>query len=858
MKNVYIYEFLILYIRIIASKTFEKLHLSELKSNLKDITIVNDPDQKLCTRRKKLPDKSEIAEMLLYESILPINSFLFLAEINNMTEKEIEKICEEVVFEGMKSIYNCKNVGKEKVKDKSKYENTKKDKKAESLVSDQTESENNIGKDLNTNSNFGNDKQNQSDEDNKKFDNFDLRYNKDDNLRQKNKNIINQNNLQEKPEKENKNNINDDIFDENSNNSLFNPDDYDTSYEKVFLNGDFLLSNETSDLIEYSADEYSDENKKSSELGFLGLKDLNKSDHEKNKHGNLPKHIDNKQDAVIDKNSDLNLIYDRVHLSDHKKYETSDNRKLNIDLKLIGKNDIELLFPMKCNLSNILNINKTEKDIENKNLDTDKKQENNEKETAILDLNKPHKTTENEFLKSASGKNDKIESLDFGSDARGFRIFNNSGQENITSDKEKVDNNMKAVKENEKTSKIDLNAQKPIEENKKSGEIYNNQNNDNSKTKDKTDDLAENQKKSNANINSGPLILDNAVQRVLDEKDCKIGDILNNLDDCKPQKFINPLKLTPSIAKETKPSIKKNLNDILIVFSNFSKRIDIQNDKLERGLEKRNLLFEKDRSQMSKRMLLENITVLNNHIKNLSNEELKAMLDIRYIHVKNEKYKRMIKILRRAIIETENLTKAIEREKREFIREFAEKLIIHENKELFELKVAFNLGGSIFAPNMFIQISNLMVIIDKESHLDKAISTILKPIENLNFYIRYKSNTEKKEEIIKFLLACLEKRNNTFFEEIDEGFKARSLVLNMYFKNEESDEIAWNKEKAMDRYQEEFIKYMIKGIKNVNEDNLQNFVVINDDIIKMYKDLIKTGSKQSKTGLLKLFQKNTN
>lgn len=299
-------------------------------------------------------------------------------------------------------------------------------------------------------------------------------------------------------------------------------------------------------------------------------------------------------------------------------------------------------------------------------------------------------------------------------------------------------------------------------------------------------------------------------------------------------------------------STKREILDLLDVYMNFSQKIDTSSS-LNEALKKRNSFFEKDKSQIAKHLYINKLRNLRDTVSKLEQKDLHEIIDIKHIKAKNDKYQRMVKALRKAIIETENLTKAVERERREFIRDFKTREYIQENNDLFEVKIAFNLGGSIFAPNIFMQLVKDILTEKKDDLIEKVVKAVLMPIEKLELFIRHKSNTEKKEEILKFLLACLEKRNNSFFDLIDEAFKMRSVIINLYVTSNENVHPKSFIDK-IDKHQESYIKDMINKIKKAKEDSLEKFLVLNRDIIATYKSALQIESKTSKVALLDLFR----
>jgi hypothetical protein len=303
--------------------------------------------------------------------------------------------------------------------------------------------------------------------------------------------------------------------------------------------------------------------------------------------------------------------------------------------------------------------------------------------------------------------------------------------------------------------------------------------------------------------------------------------------------------------------IKGKLEEMFKLFMNFSLKMDLPKSSLKDALEERNNYFERDVSQIAKSLYIEDLKALKGDLMRLTNDELRNLLDVSGIERKNDKYLRMVKALRKTIVETGNLSKSLQREKGEFTNEFLDKSLSSKkgnHKEITELKIAFNLGGSIFAPNVFLQMVTGILMADKNSFVENSVNKILKPIESLELYVRHKSNTEKKEEITKFLHACLEKKSSIVSELIDEAFKARSYVMEKFLRQEGENKVS-EREGAIDRYQEKYIKEMIQKVGEVTDDSFEKFIVINGDIIQAFKDLLKLGSDKSKSRLIALFNK---
>ncbi|TBU08272.1 hypothetical protein CWI39_0204p0040 [Hamiltosporidium magnivora] len=308
--------------------------------------------------------------------------------------------------------------------------------------------------------------------------------------------------------------------------------------------------------------------------------------------------------------------------------------------------------------------------------------------------------------------------------------------------------------------------------------------------------------------------------------------------------------------KKHKNNLKDELWKLFDIFSNFSRKIDLSKDsKLKKALEFRNYYFDRDKSQIAKSLFIEELHELKKNLQKYSSDEILELIEVKDFDTKDFKYSKMIKALRRSIIETQNLSKSIQREKREFIQEFIESnapISQYNHKKLNEIRMEFNLGGSIFEPNLLFQICSDLILGEKEEVIVKAISKILKPIENLELYLRHKTNTERKEEILKFLYSCLKEQASKFRDEIDDAFRARSELMGKYLEKETEQSII-QKEKSIDKYQENFIQDMISRFSEINEAALTNFMVINKDIVHKYIRFLNTGSTKEKSSLIEHF-----
>ncbi|KCZ80629.1 hypothetical protein H312_01955 [Anncaliia algerae PRA339] len=292
-------------------------------------------------------------------------------------------------------------------------------------------------------------------------------------------------------------------------------------------------------------------------------------------------------------------------------------------------------------------------------------------------------------------------------------------------------------------------------------------------------------------------------------------------------------------------SYKGSIQDALREFGAFGPKIIVKDKGLKLSLELRNSYFESDISQIAKTLYKvknENVNVGEIDLKNF--KEKYRNLDNKYI--------KMVLALRKSIVESDNLVSALKRERKEFIKSFAEKREFTK-EEILEIKIHLNLAGSIFAPDLLLKIVGQIMLQNKMEFIQKNVSKMIKPIEELCEMIKHMSRVSKKDEIIKFLKACLVRNDWIFKDLLDDAFKARSRILESFLLPEK-EEIVIEKEKALDKYQENVIKELIRNIEDLPENIFDKFLVINAEIQKDYLNLLISGQKQEEENLKKKFE----
>lgn len=338
---------------------------------------------------------------------------------------------------------------------------------------------------------------------------------------------------------------------------------------------------------------------------------------------------------------------------------------------------------------------------------------------------------------------------------------------------------------------------------------------------------------------------DQSIQTLLYESFLPLNSLLflieiNNLTVDQTKYFIEHTIIP---AKNYLLKYEGNLQDALREFRTFGPKIVVKDKGLKMPLEYRNSYLEADTSQIAKTLY------------NMEKEVLVDKIDLQKYKADSKnldkKFIKMVLSLRKNIVESDNLVSAIKREKKEFIKNFADKRVFSD-EELFDLKMKLSLGGSVFAPNLLLQISNLLLMKDKSDFIEKNVIKIFKPLEELSELIKHMSRVSKKDEILKFLTACLKRDDWVFKDILDEAFKARSTILETYFSNEK-EEVLIDKERALDKLQEENIQQMIKDIEDLPENKFDKFLVVNGEIQKRYVNFLVSGQKEEEEKLKKYF-----
>lgn len=288
---------------------------------------------------------------------------------------------------------------------------------------------------------------------------------------------------------------------------------------------------------------------------------------------------------------------------------------------------------------------------------------------------------------------------------------------------------------------------------------------------------------------------------------------------------------------------KKKLIDLINNLSNFSKSVSILNEpKLSKSLEIRNMFFLNDKSQIAKQLYLDNLKIIKDSIKEIPEDKIINLLKIDNLAVKRLKYKKMFEEFVKAILQTENIQKVLKNERENFLNLFlfSDQMDLTEYKKI---RMIINLGGSFILPSLMFSLNEKLLHPEKEEFLHKTLLKIIKPVETLKLSIRHRSNSEKKFLILKFLNECL-KNSNIF----SEAFESRSSLLQIYFKND------IEKIHKIDFYQDLMLKKYIKYLETIDSDYFDRFLVSNRETINTYYQYLNTGQVTEKERLEEFFE----
>ncbi|KAG0441632.1 hypothetical protein DMUE_0901 [Dictyocoela muelleri] len=302
--------------------------------------------------------------------------------------------------------------------------------------------------------------------------------------------------------------------------------------------------------------------------------------------------------------------------------------------------------------------------------------------------------------------------------------------------------------------------------------------------------------------------------------------------------------------KNESKDFKKDLLTLLTILENFSFPLS-GHLSIKKNIELRNILFEKDKSQIAKKIYVKKLQNLKKAIMKLNNEDLIKKLILEDPTKKDKKYKKMISNLYKVVISKENFVKGMNREVTEFIQSF-EKNIKLKNEDIQDLMMFVNLGGNFVDPRILIFIIRQIMIPKKKAFVEKIINSLLKPIDTLTMYTRYKNCSEKKDALKKFLCNSVKNTPSKLKNQIDEAFKSRSYLLEKYLKDEPEDEKE-RKLRALDDFQDKTTNKVYEQVKFLDSEKIDTFFIFNRDLLDAYVRFLLNGSLKDKDNLMKFF-----
>lgn len=298
---------------------------------------------------------------------------------------------------------------------------------------------------------------------------------------------------------------------------------------------------------------------------------------------------------------------------------------------------------------------------------------------------------------------------------------------------------------------------------------------------------------------------------------------------------------------------------ILKLVGNYALTIDIDSEyaELQHSIEKRNKIFEADISQTAKSLFHDShLKLIEEFEKFLENEnnptpnDLKDLIGISEPNKQDMLFFDMLETIEKAISESDNLEKIKEREIREFENNLNPKI---SQKEFEKLKIIFNLGTVFLAPNIFISISKMLFIPEKNIFLENMVNKILKPILTLRVDNSAGTDTEKKENVLIFMNDIVHGKFSKYKEEIDEAYKSRSAILEKFFDGLSENKKDENIEK-LDIFLEKKNKKLLQQFEKMRSEYFQNLIILDQELINTYIKFLNTNSEQDKKKIYDFFK----
>lgn len=336
---------------------------------------------------------------------------------------------------------------------------------------------------------------------------------------------------------------------------------------------------------------------------------------------------------------------------------------------------------------------------------------------------------------------------------------------------------------------------------------------------------------------------------VFSEVDGKDNPVVDSFDD----EVTNNMKYfkDENIKGPKIKDFKTDLLTLLTIFENFA--FPLSNHlSIKKNIELRNILFEKDKSQIAKKIYVKKLQNLKKSVQKLRNEELIDKLELDNPLKKDIKYKKMVSNLYKVVISKENFVKSLKREITEFIQSF-EKNITMTDEDLRDLMMFVNLGGNFVDPRLLIYIVRELMIPNKKRFIEKIANSLLKPIDTLTMYTRYKNCSEKKDALKRFLCNSMKNTPSNLKNQMDEAFKSRSYLLEKYLKDDPED-VREKKLKDLDNFQDKTTKKVYEKVKLLDSEKIDLFFIFNKDLLDAYVRFLLNGTKKDKASLIKFFE----
>ncbi|EOB13496.1 hypothetical protein NBO_70g0004, partial [Nosema bombycis CQ1] len=142
-------------------------------------------------------------------------------------------------------------------------------------------------------------------------------------------------------------------------------------------------------------------------------------------------------------------------------------------------------------------------------------------------------------------------------------------------------------------------------------------------------------------------------------------------------------------------------------FTNFSTKVDCKDKKIKNLIEKRNKIFEKDKSQIA-------LILTKNKIESFKKRITTNLL--LYDDKKDDEYIRMVQDLANSRYGDDGVSVNLAKERFEFYRES----VNLSQTQIDEAKISLNLGGSIFSPSLLAVMTKKITIADKRDVIKES------------------------------------------------------------------------------------------------------------------------------------------